>query len=65
MAGGTGSYTITVSNISAAATNAPVAIIDTLPTGLTYTGATTVNGWNISVNGPTLTATRSDVLAFR
>ncbi len=62
-AGGTGTYTITVSNIGAAATNAPVTIIDMLPTGLTYAGRAAVDGWTISVNGQSITATRMDVLA--
>jgi uncharacterized repeat protein (TIGR01451 family) len=62
-AGGTGTYTITVSNTGAAATNAPVMILDMLPTGLTYAGLATVSGWTISGNGQTITATRMDVLA--
>jgi hypothetical protein len=31
--------------------------------GLTYAGPVTVNGWNITVAGQKITATRSDVLA--
>ncbi|MCI0460614.1 MAG: DUF4214 domain-containing protein, partial [Gemmataceae bacterium] len=61
--GGTGTYTITVSNIGGAATDAPVTISDMLPAGLTYAGPATVNGWTISVDGQTITATRMDVLA--
>jgi uncharacterized repeat protein (TIGR01451 family) len=63
IAGGTGSYTITVSNIGATATNGPVMIIDMLPAGLSYTGPATVSGWTISGNGQSLTATRMDALA--
>lgn len=62
-AGGTGTYTITASNIGEGASNAPVTILDMLPTGLTYAGPATVNGWTITVNGQTITATRRDVLA--
>jgi len=40
-----------------------VTTIDMLPAGLTYAGLATVNGWTISVNGQTITATRMDVLA--
>jgi uncharacterized repeat protein (TIGR01451 family) len=62
-AGGTGAYTIAVSNAGGEATNAAVTIIDMLPTGLTYAGPATLNGWTISVGGQTITATRRDVLA--
>jgi uncharacterized repeat protein (TIGR01451 family) len=61
--GSMATYTITVSNIGGAATNAPVMIFDLLPAGLTYTGPSSVSGWTISVSGQTLSATRTDVLA--
>jgi uncharacterized repeat protein (TIGR01451 family) len=59
----TGTYTITISNVGEAATNAPVTVVDTLPTGLTYSGPDTVNGWSVAVDGQTITASRQDVLA--
>jgi uncharacterized repeat protein (TIGR01451 family) len=61
--GSTGSYTITIGNIGRGATDAPVTIVDVLPAGLTYAGASSVNGWTITVKGQTVTATRSDALA--
>jgi uncharacterized repeat protein (TIGR01451 family) len=61
--GGTATYTITVTNNGGAATSAPVTITNILATGLTYTGAASVNGWAITVSGQTITATRQDVLA--
>jgi uncharacterized repeat protein (TIGR01451 family) len=60
--GGTGVYTITVSNTGGSAVNTPVTVTDVLPTGLTYAGLDTVNGWTISVDGQTITATRTDDL---
>ena len=62
-AGGTGTFTLIISNSGAAATNAPVTVTDVLPTGLTYAGAASVNGWTISVTGQTVTGMRADVLA--
>jgi uncharacterized repeat protein (TIGR01451 family) len=58
-------YTITVTNIGGAASSGTVTVTDTLPTGLTPTGADngTVNGWTVSASGQIVTATRSDVLA--
>jgi uncharacterized repeat protein (TIGR01451 family) len=61
-AGGVGTFVIAVSNAGRVATNAPVTVTDMLPAGLTYTGPAAVNGWTISVNGQTVTATRPDVL---
>jgi uncharacterized repeat protein (TIGR01451 family) len=61
--GGTGTFLITVGNVGGAATTGVVTVVDVLPTGLTYSGPAAVNGWNISVNGQTVTATRSDPLA--
>jgi uncharacterized repeat protein (TIGR01451 family) len=62
-AGGTGVYSIIVSNVGRAATVGPVKVVDVLPMGLTYAGPSSVNGWAISVSGQTVTATRSDPLA--
>jgi len=54
-------YSITVSNVGAAATNGSiVSVVDTLPAGLTAT-AITGTGWSCSL--ATLTCTRSNVLA--
>ena len=63
--GGTGDFSIAVSNTGAAATSGTVTVKDTLPTGLTPTAADsgTVNGWSLSTSGQTVTATRSDALA--
>jgi uncharacterized repeat protein (TIGR01451 family) len=58
--GGTGSYTITVSNVGAGPTAGTVTVTDTLPAGLTAT-AMSGTGWTCSVG--TLTCTRSDALA--
>jgi uncharacterized repeat protein (TIGR01451 family) len=55
-------YVIVVSNAAGTGSTAgDVTVTDTLPTGLTATGATG-QGWSCSV-GPTVTCTRSDVLA--
>lgn len=53
-------YTLTVSNVGAAATTGTVTVTDTLPSGLTAT-AMTGPGWACTV--ATLTCTRSDPLA--
>ncbi len=63
--GRTGTFSIAVSNTGAAATSGTVTVTDTLPAGLTPTAADsgTLNGWSLSTNGQTVTATRSDPLA--
>jgi uncharacterized repeat protein (TIGR01451 family) len=61
--GGTAAFGIAVTNVGQASTNAPVTVTDTLPAGMMYAGAASVNGWTISVAGQTVTATRSDPLA--
>ena len=53
------SYTITVTNIGAAATVGPVSVVDTLPAGLT---ATAIIGGGWSTNLTNVTCTRSDAL---
>jgi uncharacterized repeat protein (TIGR01451 family) len=61
--GQTGSYTITVTNSGSGSTVGPVTVNDVVPTGLTPTGPNgPSNGWNCSINGQTLTCTRSDTL---
>jgi uncharacterized repeat protein (TIGR01451 family) len=58
-------YTVTVSNVGRGATAGVVMVVDTLPAGLTPTAADNgkINGWTVSFNGQTITATRADVLA--
>src|SRR5207248_496950 len=61
--GGTGTYTLTVSNISpAASTSGLVTVTDTLPAGLTPTAASGT-GWTCGISAQTVTCTRSDALA--
>jgi len=59
MQGGTGTYTITVSNTGTAPTSATVTVTDTLPTGLT---AVTLSGtgWTCTISN--LTCARSDAV---
>ena len=60
--GGSGSYTVTVTNAGGAATSGTVTVTDTVPSGLTSpTGSGT--GWSCSTSGLTVTCTRSDALA--
>ncbi len=61
--GNLNTYTITVRNIGAAASDGPVTVVDTLPAGLAYAGPAVINGWTVSVVGQTVTATRRDSLA--
>ncbi len=58
-------YTLTVNNIGLGPTAGAVTVTDTLPTGLAPTAADsgTINGWTVTTNGQTITATRGDVLA--
>src|SRR5437868_15420211 len=60
--GSTGSYSLTVSNIGAAASSGLVTVSDTLPAGLTPSTASGT-GWTCGVAGQTVTCTRSDALA--
>ncbi|HEX2916673.1 MAG TPA: SdrD B-like domain-containing protein [Chloroflexia bacterium] len=59
--GGTGHFTITVSNSNAVPTTAPVQVVDTIPAFLTPTAASGT-GWTCSISGSTVTCDRSDVL---
>ena len=58
-------YTITVTNSGPGPTTGTVTVSDTLPAELTPTAANSgvINGWTVSTNGQTVTATRSDTLA--
>jgi uncharacterized repeat protein (TIGR01451 family) len=58
--GQAGAYTLTVSNVGAGPTSAPVTVTDTVPAGLTAT-AIAGDGWTCSL--ATVSCTRSDVLA--
>jgi uncharacterized repeat protein (TIGR01451 family) len=60
---GSATYTITVTNSGTASTTGLITVRDVLPVGLTYTGLTSINGWTVSVDQQTITATRSDTLA--
>ena len=61
--GATGTYTLTVSNISLGAVSSGlVTVTDTLPAGLTPTAASGT-GWSCSIAAPTVTCTRADALA--
>jgi uncharacterized repeat protein (TIGR01451 family) len=60
--GATGTYSITVSNISLdAASSGVVTVTDTLPAGLTPTAASGT-GWSCSIAAPTVSCTRADSL---
>jgi uncharacterized repeat protein (TIGR01451 family) len=56
------SYVVTVSNAGQTATAGVVTVTDTLPNGLTPTGAVGL-GWTCTVGGQQVTCTRGDALA--
>ena len=58
--GGSGIYTITVSNVGGGATSGTVTATDTVPTGLSATSLTGT-GWTCAIS-PTVNCTRSDAL---
>jgi uncharacterized repeat protein (TIGR01451 family) len=58
VAGGTGSFTLTASNIGAAETSRSITLPDTLPAGVTPTAASGT-GWTCGVAGQTVTCTTS------
>jgi uncharacterized repeat protein (TIGR01451 family) len=61
--GGTGTYTLGVSNVGLAATTGQVTVTDTLPTGLTPQ-TVSGSGWTCDpITGQTVTCRRSDSLA--
>ena len=55
-AGGSGTFTLTVTNIGSGATTGTITVVDTLPTGLTPTAAVG-SGWSCSIAGQTVTCT--------
>jgi uncharacterized repeat protein (TIGR01451 family) len=55
-------YSIAVNNVGGAPTTGQIKVTDTLPTGLTPTGATG-SGWSCSVSGQVVTCTTSAVIA--
>lgn len=59
--GGTGSYEVVATNIGGYPTSGPLTVTDTLPTGLTYTGATGT-GWTCSATGQVVTCTHAGPL---
>lgn len=61
-AGGTASYTITVTNDGPSSQPGPITVTDTLPTGLSFSSASGT-GWSCSSSGQTVTCTRSGTLA--
>ena len=58
--GGSGIYTITVSNVGGGPTSGTVTVTDTVPAGLTATSLTGT-GWTCAIS-PTVNCTRSDAL---
>jgi uncharacterized repeat protein (TIGR01451 family) len=60
--GGTGSYTITVSNAGSILTSGAVTVRDSVPAGLTPTTASGT-GWTCSIVATTVSCSRSDALA--
>jgi len=60
---GTGSYSVTVSNVGGAPTTQAVSVTDTLPAGLTPTTASGT-GWTCGISSQTVSCNRSDALAM-
>lgn len=61
-AGSSSSYVLTVSNLGLNTEPGPLTIVDTLPTGLSYSAASG-SGWSCSASGQTVTCTRVGSLA--
>ncbi len=59
----TGFYTITVSNVGAAATSATVTMVDTLPVGMTVAAVNGGATWSCSNTATTVTCTTNSVIA--
>ena len=63
VSGGTGTYTITVSNLAGMEReDNAVTVTDTLPAGLTYNAATTGTGWTCGAVGQVVTCTHPATL---
>ena len=58
---GTGSYSLVATNSGSAATSGQVTVTDSVPAGLTPSGATG-SGWNCTVSGQTASCSRSDAV---
>ena len=58
----TGYFTLTPSNVGTVATNGTITITDTMPVGLTPTGASGT-GWTCSIAAQTVTCTTTSVIA--
>ena len=63
LAGGSGVYTLTPSNIGAGASAGPITVVDTLPAGLTAAGTPTGSGWSCAVAAQIVTCTSSTAIA--
>ena len=63
--GGTSQYALVVSNTGGTATVGTIRVVDVLPTGLTYSGASpfTVNGFTCTVTAPNIVCDRITALA--
>lgn len=57
----TGYYTVTPSNVGAAATSGTITVVDDMPTGITPTSASGT-GWSCAIAGQTVTCTSADVI---
>jgi uncharacterized repeat protein (TIGR01451 family) len=55
--GSNGVYSLTVTNVGAADTNAPITVTDTLPNGLSFVSADGGTRWSCSSSGQTVTCT--------
>jgi LPXTG-site transpeptidase (sortase) family protein len=68
-AGGTTTYTLTVSNTGTAATSGTITVVDVLPTGLSITGGAVALGgtnaadWSCTASGQVITCTSSTAIA--
>ena len=63
--GSPGSYSLLVSNsvaVGSSSTSGVITVSDTLPAGITASGAASGTGWSCSVSGSTITCTTSTVL---
>lgn len=58
VAGGTGTYALTVTNLGPSPSGTPVTVTDTLPDGMTYASGSGVD-WSCSAAGQTVTCTRT------